>query len=95
MPRLQEIRDDRPFRGFLPRKTTPRDLYQATVIAKLLYISFPIGVGAMPGRGFFANKRPASLRVRIELRHGESERALSASTGKSTAQPSAIVQSKE
>jgi hypothetical protein len=27
---------DRPFRGFLPRKTTPRDLYQATVIAKLL-----------------------------------------------------------
>ena len=26
----------RPFRGFLPRKTTPRDLYQATVIVKLL-----------------------------------------------------------
>jgi hypothetical protein len=25
---------DRPFRGFLPRKTTPRDLYQSTVIAK-------------------------------------------------------------
>jgi hypothetical protein len=25
-----------PFRGFLPRKTTPRDLYQATVIAKPL-----------------------------------------------------------
>jgi hypothetical protein len=24
-----------PFRGFLPRKTTPRDPYQATVIAKL------------------------------------------------------------
>jgi hypothetical protein len=29
-------RRGRPFRGFLPRKTTPRDLYQATVIAKLL-----------------------------------------------------------
>jgi len=29
-------RSDRPFRGFLPRKTTPRDLLQATVIAKLL-----------------------------------------------------------
>jgi 16S rRNA C1402 (ribose-2'-O) methylase RsmI len=27
---------ERLFRGFLPRKTTPRDLYQATVIAKLL-----------------------------------------------------------
>jgi hypothetical protein len=26
---------DRPFQGFLPRKTTSRDLYQATVIAKL------------------------------------------------------------
>jgi hypothetical protein len=34
---LQEIREsDRLFRGFLPKKTTPRDLYQATVIAKLL-----------------------------------------------------------
>jgi hypothetical protein len=34
---LQEIREsERPFRGFLPRKTTPRDLYQATVIAKPL-----------------------------------------------------------
>jgi hypothetical protein len=32
---LQEIRESQgPFRGFLPRKTTPRDLYQATVIAK-------------------------------------------------------------
>jgi hypothetical protein len=29
-------RSDRPFRGFPPRKTTPRDLYQAPVIAKLL-----------------------------------------------------------
>jgi hypothetical protein len=29
-------RSEKPFRGFLPRKTTPRDLYQATVIAKLL-----------------------------------------------------------
>jgi 16S rRNA C1402 (ribose-2'-O) methylase RsmI len=27
---------DRLFRGFLPGKTTPRDLYQTTVIAKLL-----------------------------------------------------------
>ena len=27
-------RSEGPFRGFLPRKTTPRDLYQATVIAK-------------------------------------------------------------
>jgi hypothetical protein len=27
-------RSQGPFRGFLPRKTTPRDLYQATVIAK-------------------------------------------------------------
>jgi hypothetical protein len=34
---LQEIREsDRPFRGFLPRKTTPRDLYHTVVIAKLL-----------------------------------------------------------
>jgi hypothetical protein len=34
---LQEIREsDQPFRGFLPRKTTPRYLYQVTVIAKLL-----------------------------------------------------------
>ena len=34
---LQEIRESQePFRGFLPRKTTPRDLYQATVIAKPL-----------------------------------------------------------
>jgi hypothetical protein len=33
---LQEIREsERAFRGFLPRKTTPRELYQATVIAKL------------------------------------------------------------
>jgi hypothetical protein len=29
-------RSQGPFRGFLPRKTTPRDLYQATVIAKPL-----------------------------------------------------------
>src|SRR6202453_4256817 len=29
-------RSDRPFRGFLSKKTTPRDLYHATVIAKLL-----------------------------------------------------------
>jgi hypothetical protein len=29
-------RTRRPFRGFLSRKTTPRDLYQTTVIAKLL-----------------------------------------------------------
>jgi hypothetical protein len=29
-------RSDRPFRGFLPRKTTPRDLYRTTVIAKVL-----------------------------------------------------------
>jgi phage-related protein len=28
-------RSDRPFRGFLPRKTTPRGPYQSTVIAKL------------------------------------------------------------
>jgi hypothetical protein len=34
---LQEIRESEvPFRGFLPRKTTPRNLYQATVIAKPL-----------------------------------------------------------
>jgi hypothetical protein len=34
---LQEIRgSEGPFRGFLPRKTTPRDLYEATVIAKPL-----------------------------------------------------------
>ncbi len=34
---LQEIRESPgPFRGFLPRKTTPRDLYQAKVIAKPL-----------------------------------------------------------
>jgi hypothetical protein len=34
---LQEIWErDRPFGGFLPKKTTPRDLNQATVIAKLL-----------------------------------------------------------
>jgi hypothetical protein len=32
----EEVREsDRPFRGFLPRKTTPRDLYQATAIANL------------------------------------------------------------
>ena len=29
-------RSNMPFRGFLPRKTTLRDLYQATVFAKLL-----------------------------------------------------------
>jgi hypothetical protein len=29
-------RSDRHLRGFLPRKTTPRDPYQATAIAKLL-----------------------------------------------------------
>src|ERR1700691_3059448 len=29
-------RSDRPFRGFLPRKTTPRDLYHAAVIGKCL-----------------------------------------------------------
>ena len=34
---LQEIRESQgPFRGFLPRKTTPRDLYETTVIAKPL-----------------------------------------------------------
>jgi hypothetical protein len=27
-------RSQGPFRGFLPRKTTPRNLYEATVIAK-------------------------------------------------------------
>jgi hypothetical protein len=33
----QEIRrSDRHFRGFLPRKTTPRERYRATVIAKVL-----------------------------------------------------------
>jgi hypothetical protein len=33
---LQEIRESHvAFRGFLPRKTTPRDLYPAPVIAKL------------------------------------------------------------
>jgi hypothetical protein len=32
---LQEIRESHvAFRGFLPRKTTPRDLYGTTVIAK-------------------------------------------------------------
>jgi hypothetical protein len=31
-------RSDRPFRGFLPGKTTPRDLYQTKVIAKLLKV---------------------------------------------------------
>jgi hypothetical protein len=31
---IDSDRSDRPFRGFLLRKTTPRDLYQATVIAK-------------------------------------------------------------
>jgi hypothetical protein len=36
VPRSKEIREsDRLFRGFLPRKTTPRDLCQATVIVKL------------------------------------------------------------
>jgi hypothetical protein len=35
--RAQEIRGSKKaFRGFLSRKTTPRDLYQATVIAKPL-----------------------------------------------------------
>ena len=34
-------RSDRPFRGFLPRKTTPRDPYQATVIAKLPETAMP------------------------------------------------------
>jgi hypothetical protein len=35
--RAQEIRESQePFRGFLPRKTTPRDFYQANVIAKPL-----------------------------------------------------------
>jgi hypothetical protein len=29
-------RSDGPFRGFSPGKTTPRDLCQTTVIAKLL-----------------------------------------------------------
>jgi hypothetical protein len=29
-------RSDGPFRGFLSRKTTPSDLFQSTVIAKLL-----------------------------------------------------------
>ena len=29
-------RSDKPFRGFLPMKTTPRDLYRTIVIAKLL-----------------------------------------------------------
>jgi hypothetical protein len=29
-------RSNSSFRGFLPRKTTPRDPYQTTVIAKLL-----------------------------------------------------------
>jgi hypothetical protein len=34
---LQEIRgSESPLGGFLPRKTTPRDLYEATVIAKPL-----------------------------------------------------------
>src|SRR5271168_2327689 len=33
---------DRPFRGFLPRKTTPRDLYQSTVIAKLPKLRAPM-----------------------------------------------------
>ena len=34
---LQEIRESQvAFRGFLPRKITPGDLYQATVIAKPL-----------------------------------------------------------
>jgi hypothetical protein len=32
-------RSDRPFRGFSPGKTTPRDLCQTTVIAKLLHVS--------------------------------------------------------
>jgi hypothetical protein len=32
-------RSDRPFRGFSPGRTTPRDLCQTTVIAKLLHVS--------------------------------------------------------
>jgi hypothetical protein len=33
--RSKEIRGgDRPFRGFLPRKTTPRDLYRASYFQK-------------------------------------------------------------
>jgi hypothetical protein len=31
-------RSDRPFRGFLSRKTTPRDLYQTTVICETALI---------------------------------------------------------
>jgi hypothetical protein len=35
--RVLEIRGSHiAFRGFLPRKTTPRDLYETTVIAKML-----------------------------------------------------------
>jgi hypothetical protein len=33
---MASIEADRLFRGFLPGKTTPRDLYQTTAIAKLL-----------------------------------------------------------
>jgi hypothetical protein len=40
-------RSDRPVRGFLPRKTTPRDLYKATVFAKLLAEAFE--VRSLPG----------------------------------------------
>ena len=44
LARLTPCRDhrlscDRPFRGFSPGKTTPRDLCQTTVIAKLLHVS--------------------------------------------------------
>jgi hypothetical protein len=48
---LQEIRESRgPSRGFLPRKTTPRDLYQATVIAKRLNtLMFDNSIGAFSG----------------------------------------------
>jgi hypothetical protein len=36
---IRRDRSDSPSRGFSPGKTTPRDLYQITVIAKLLYVS--------------------------------------------------------
>jgi hypothetical protein len=43
---VQEIRGSPvAFRGFLPRKTTPRDLYETTVIAKPLYSGFALPVG--------------------------------------------------
>jgi hypothetical protein len=34
-------RSERAFRGFLPRKTTPRDFYGTTVIAKPLIFAIP------------------------------------------------------